>query len=87
MAAPISPATRLAIWLVYLYKGLISPLLGSRCRFTPTCSSYAVEALKAHGFVKGSWLSGKRLLKCHPLNNKGWIYDPVPPVEKQDRDK
>ncbi|MEF1186018.1 membrane protein insertion efficiency factor YidD, partial [Vibrio sinaloensis] len=68
------------------YQGFISPLLGPRCRFTPTCSTYAIEALKAHGFVKGCWLSSKRLLKCNPLNKKGWTYDPVPPVQKQDRD-
>ncbi|WP_102564915.1 membrane protein insertion efficiency factor YidD [Vibrio sp. 10N.286.49.B3] len=84
MASPVSPLARLAIGLVYLYRWTISPLLGPRCRFTPTCSSYALEALKAHGFVKGSWLSGKRLLKCHPMNEGG--YDPVPPVQNQDRD-
>ncbi|WP_159657255.1 membrane protein insertion efficiency factor YidD [Vibrio atypicus] len=86
MAAPVSPLSRIAIGLVRLYKGFISPLLGPRCRFSPTCSTYAIEALKAHGFVKGCWLSSKRLLKCNPLNSKGWTYDPVPPVQKQDRD-
>ncbi|MGF1752316.1 membrane protein insertion efficiency factor YidD [Vibrio makurazakiensis] len=87
MASSVSPFAKVAIGLVRLYQGFISPILGPRCRFTPTCSSYALEALKAHGFVKGSWLSGKRLLKCQPLNKKGWTYDPVPPVQKQDRDK
>ncbi|EGA70978.1 hypothetical protein VISI1226_17010 [Vibrio sinaloensis DSM 21326] len=86
MAASVSPLSRLAIGLVRLYQGFISPLLGPRCRFSPTCSTYAIEALKAHGFVKGCWLSSKRLLKCNPLNKKGWTYDPVPPVQKQDRD-
>lgn len=85
MASPVSPFARLAIGLVYLYRCLISPLIGPRCRFTPTCSRYAIDALKAHGFVKGCWLSGKRLLKCHPLNEGG--YDPVPPAQKQNRDK
>lgn len=86
MAAPLSPFAKIAIGFVRLYKGFISPLLGPRCRFDPTCSTYAIEALKAHGFVKGSWLSSKRLLKCHPLNRKGWTYDPVPPAQNQDRD-
>ena len=86
MAAPVSPFAWVAIGFVRLYQGLISPLIGPRCRFTPTCSTYAIEALKAHGFVKGCWLSSKRLLKCNPLNKKGWTYDPVPPVQKQDRD-
>ncbi|WP_084021853.1 membrane protein insertion efficiency factor YidD [Vibrio rumoiensis] len=85
MASPISPLSWLAIRLIYLYKGIISPLLGPRCRFTPTCSTYAIEAINEHGFVKGCWLSGKRLLKCHPLNAGG--YDPVPPNQKHDRDK
>ncbi|WNJ96663.1 MULTISPECIES: membrane protein insertion efficiency factor YidD [Vibrio] len=85
MATPVSPLSWLVIGLIYLYRWLISPLLGPRCRFTPTCSRYAIEALKAHGFVKGCWLSGKRLLKCHPLNEGG--YDPVPPNPRQDRDK
>lgn len=85
MASPVSPFAWLAIGLIHLYRWVISPLIGPRCRFTPTCSLYAIEALKAHGFVKGCWLSGKRLLKCHPLNEGG--FDPVPPVQKQDRDK
>ncbi|EGU50513.1 hypothetical protein VIOR3934_05919 [Vibrio orientalis CIP 102891 = ATCC 33934] len=87
MAAPVSPFTRVAIGIVRFYQGFISPILGPRCRFSPTCSTYALEALKAHGFVKGCWLSSKRLLKCNPLNKKGWTYDPVPPVQQQDRDK
>ncbi|MDN3608631.1 membrane protein insertion efficiency factor YidD [Vibrio ostreicida] len=85
MAAPVSPLARVAIGLVRLYQGLISPLLGPRCRFSPTCSAYAIEAIKAHGCVKGCWLSSKRLLKCHPLSEGG--FDPVPPVQQQDRDK
>ncbi len=85
MATPVSPVSWLAIGLIKLYKGLISPLLGPRCRFTPTCSTYAIEAIIEHGFVKGCWLSGKRLLKCHPLNVGG--YDPVPPKQNHDRDK
>ncbi|MCG7499289.1 membrane protein insertion efficiency factor YidD [Vibrio sp. Of7-15] len=85
MASPISPFSWLIIGLVRFYKLAISPLLGPRCRYTPTCSTYAIEAIKMHGTIKGCWLSGKRLLKCHPLNDGG--YDPVPPIQNNDRDK
>lgn len=86
MAKTFSPLAWLAIGLVYLYRVGISPYIGPRCRFTPTCSEYAIQALKAHGFIKGSWLSGKRLLKCQPLNDGG--YDPVPLKHNTtDRDK
>ncbi|MGX9419328.1 membrane protein insertion efficiency factor YidD [Vibrio sp. RC27] len=85
MATPVSPFAWIVIGLIHIYRWLISPLIGPRCRYTPTCSIYAIEALKEHGFIKGGWLSGKRLLKCHPLNDGG--YDPVPPKQKQDRDK
>ncbi|MGR5120120.1 membrane protein insertion efficiency factor YidD [Vibrio astriarenae] len=84
MAPSFSPLTWLAIALIYLYRWIISPMIGPRCRFTPTCSMYAIEALKAHGFLKGCWLSGQRLLKCHPMNDGG--YDPVPPPKNKDRD-
>ncbi len=58
------------------YQIIISPLLGPSCRFTPTCSQYAVEAIQKYGPVKGSWLSIKRIIKCHPWGGSG--YDPVP---------
>ena len=58
------------------YQIIISPLLGPSCRFTPTCSQYAVEAIQKYGPFKGSWLSFKRILKCHPWGGSG--YDPVP---------
>ena len=58
------------------YQIIISPLLGPSCRFTPTCSHYAVEAIQKYGPFKGSWLSFKRILKCHPWGGSG--YDPVP---------
>lgn len=58
------------------YQLLLSPFLASRCRFYPSCSQYSIEALTAHGFLKGIWLSIKRVLRCHPLNDGG--YDPVP---------
>lgn len=62
--------------LVKGYQYLISPLLGQNCRFYPSCSSYAIEALKLHGAFKGSWLALRRILRCHPLSTGGM--DPVP---------
>ena len=61
---------------IKIYQIIISPLLGPSCRFTPTCSQYAVEAIQKYGPFKGSWLSFKRILKCHPWGESG--YDPVP---------
>jgi uncharacterized protein len=67
-----------ALLLVLLagYKRLISPLLPPMCRFEPTCSVYAMDAVRKYGALKGSWLATRRLLRCHPLNPGGW--DPVP---------
>lgn len=62
--------------IIYFYKYAISPLLPRACRYYPTCSSYALEALEHHGAVKGSYLSIKRICKCHPFSEGG--YDPVP---------
>ena len=64
------------ITLIKCYQRFISPLLGPHCRFNPTCSSYAIAAINCHGILKGSWLSVKRILKCHPFNAGG--DDPVP---------
>ncbi|MBJ89034.1 MAG: membrane protein insertion efficiency factor YidD [Woeseia sp.] len=61
---------------VYIYRYVISPLLGTKCRFEPTCSAYAEEAFKNHGAVKGSWLTCIRISRCHPFGGSG--YDPVP---------
>ena len=61
---------------IKIYQIIISPLLGPSCRFTPTCSQYAVEAIQKYGPVKGSWISIKRIIKCHPWGGSG--YDPVP---------
>lgn len=63
--------------LIKIYQWIISPILGpDKCRFTPTCSHYAAEALKKYGPFKGSWLAIKRISRCHPWGGKG--YDPVP---------
>ena len=67
---------RFFIWLISIYQRLISPLLGPCCRFHPTCSEYAKEALESHGLMMGVWLTLKRLSKCHPLGGNG--FDPVP---------
>jgi hypothetical protein len=64
------------IFLIKTYQKIISPILGPRCRFYPTCSNYAIEAIIKHGVIKGGALALKRLLKCHPFNKGG--YDPVP---------
>ena len=70
-------ATRPFLWLIKGYRYFISPLLGQNCRFYPSCSAYAEEALNTHGLLKGSWLSAKRIGCCHPWHAGG--YDPVPP--------
>ena len=65
--------------LVRFYRQAISPLTQPRCRFIPTCSAYALEALEKHGAGKGSWLLVKRLSKCHPFHRqRAGAYDPVP---------
>jgi uncharacterized protein len=66
----------LLLRLVYLYRLLLSPWWGGRCRFTPTCSEYAIEALERHGAVRGAWLAGRRVACCHPWHSGG--FDPVP---------
>ncbi|MBO7168845.1 MAG: membrane protein insertion efficiency factor YidD [Rikenellaceae bacterium] len=65
-----------AIVLVRFYQLCISPLTPPSCRFTPTCSQYAIEALRKHGIFKGGWLTIKRIARCHPWGGSG--YDPVP---------
>ena len=70
---------KLLIALVRFYRRAISPLFPGCCRYIPTCSQYAIEALEKYGAVKGSWLALKRLLRCHPFHkHKGDWYDPVP---------
>lgn len=68
---------KLLLKLIGFYRRAISPLTPPSCRFTPTCSAYAYEAINKYGALKGSWLTLKRLLRCHPFY-KGDPYDPVP---------
>jgi putative membrane protein insertion efficiency factor len=81
---------RLLAWpllgLVWLYRLLISPWLGNNCRFDPSCSQYALDALRIHGAFRGSWLAVRRISRCHPWGDSG--IDPVPtrqddPVETE----
>lgn len=67
---------RLLLWLMRGYKRFISPLLGQNCRFSPSCSEYAMQAIQIHGAAKGSLLSAWRLLRCNPFGKVG--YDPPP---------
>ncbi|HEV8644197.1 MAG TPA: membrane protein insertion efficiency factor YidD [Burkholderiales bacterium] len=62
--------------LIKLYQYLLSPWVGSHCRFYPTCSEYAKAAIKTHGVLRGSWFAGRRLMRCHPWHPGG--ADPVP---------
>jgi putative membrane protein insertion efficiency factor len=73
----MSPLAWVLTRLVRAYQLLVSPLLGPRCRFYPSCSSYALQAVTTHGALRGSWLAARRLLRCHPWNPGG--VDHVPP--------
>ena len=66
----------LQLALIRVYQYTLRPLLGANCRFYPSCSDYAREALEKHGAAKGAWLAGRRILRCHPYHPGG--YDPVP---------
>jgi uncharacterized protein len=72
---------RVLIALIGAYRLLLSPLLGPRCRFYPTCSAYAVEAIDTHGAMRGTWLAIKRILRCGPWHPGG--VDPVPPMRSR----
>jgi putative membrane protein insertion efficiency factor len=68
--------TRLALELIKLYQNTVSRVLPPVCRFQPTCSHYAFEAIKKYGVARGSWLAAKRIIRCNPFSEGG--YDPVP---------
>ncbi|TVZ41678.1 hypothetical protein P886_1026 [Alteromonadaceae bacterium 2753L.S.0a.02] len=72
----MSLAARIALAPVFFYRYFVSPLLGPRCRFEPTCSSYAIEAVASWGLLKGMLLAIRRLSRCHPWHSGG--FDPVP---------
>jgi uncharacterized protein len=80
-ARPRSAAARLLVVLLTGYRRFVSPLLGQRCRFYPSCSAYALEAVQMHGALKGSWLAVRRLSRCHPFHPGG--LDPVPGREPE----
>ena len=72
------------IWLVKFYRFAISPWLGGNCRFQPTCSEYAIQALQTHGVLRGGWLAAKRIGRCNPWGGSG--YDPVPGTVRDDNE-
>ena len=69
------------VLLIQAYRYLLSPLFGNHCRYTPSCSQYAVEAIESHGAIEGLWLTLKRVASCHPWHAGG--YDPVPGVDTE----
>jgi putative membrane protein insertion efficiency factor len=71
------PVAAVLILLVRAYRRFLSPLLGQQCRFHPSCSAYGLEALQVHGALRGTWLTARRIARCHPFHPGG--YDPVPP--------
>jgi len=80
--------TRVLAWplivLVRFYQLAISPLLRSNCRFDPSCSAYAIDALQTHGVLRGSWLAARRIGRCHPWGGAG--YDPVPGLRQDENE-
>jgi len=77
----MTPLARLLSLPIKAYRLVLSPWIGHNCRFQPTCSCYALEALEKHGAARGGYLAVRRLARCHPLGSSG--YDPVPPVASE----
>jgi putative membrane protein insertion efficiency factor len=73
------PLRALLLGAIGAYRATLGPMLGGRCRFHPSCSAYAAEAIEKHGALRGTWLALKRISKCHPWHAGG--VDPVPPVK------
>ena len=84
-ASGSGPVSRIMAWpfkaLVHIYRWTISPILPASCRYAPSCSEYALEALTQHGIVSGGWFTLKRLARCHPWGGSG--YDPVPGTDPE----
>lgn len=78
----MSPIARVLALPVRAYRLLFSPYVGHNCRYQPTCSAYALEALERHGAIRGGWLALRRIGRCHPWGRSG--YDPVPPARERD---
>lgn len=70
------PAAKTMVMLIKIYQKMVSPLFPPSCRFTPTCSSYAITSIERYGAVKGGWMGVRRISRCHPWNPGG--FDPVP---------
>lgn len=78
----MTPFAHIVALPVRMYRVLFSPMVGKSCRYLPTCSAYALEALEKHGAIKGSLLAFRRVGRCHPLGSDG--YDPVPDAKSDD---
>jgi uncharacterized protein len=70
-------SVRVGVLAVRAYQLVLGPLTGGACRFEPSCSAYAVDAIQTHGLIKGAWLALRRVARCHPFSGAG--FDPVPP--------
>ena len=81
MTRRMGPVAHVVALPVRAYRLLFSPWVGFNCRYQPTCSAYALEALQRHGALKGSWLAARRILRCHPCGSSG--YDPVPGADPE----
>lgn len=79
---PVSPAARVGRALIRGYQRVFSPAMGKNCRYSPTCSQYAYEAIGRFGLVRGTWLGVKRIGRCHPLAEGG--YDPIPSTPEKE---
>lgn len=77
----MNPLQRLLVALIRVYQYMLSPWIGNQCRFTPTCSEYARQAVVLHGALKGLWLALRRVGRCHPWHPGG--HDPVPPRDSE----